>query len=174
MTHKEDWLEKRFDFDFPVNRYKEFLQFLKDTPEKLRTLVKDVPRETLVCREGASWSIQENVGHYLTVEALFLGRLDDYEKGASILRPARFEDNPTDKAKFNERDIQWILDEFRAQRDIYINRLEALHPEAFGAAIQHPRLQVPMRLCDMLYFHVEHDRHHLRRIAELKALWGLG
>ena len=174
MSHKENWLEKQFDFDFPVGRYKEFLQFLRGTPEKLRKSVKDVPGDTLIRREGDSWSIQENVGHFLTVESLFLGRLDDYENGAPILRPARFEDNPTDKANFNEVDIHWILDEFRAQRGIYIARLDALDPEAFGMAIQHPRLQVPMRLCDMLFFHVEHDRHHLRRIAELKALWGLG
>jgi len=171
MSHKENWLEKQFDFDFPVSKYVEFLQFLHETPNKIGTLVKDLPSEILTRRDGDSWSIQENAGHFLTVESLFLGRLDDYENDAPVLRPARFEDNPTDKANFNEKGIQWILDKFRKQRDIYINRLESLRPEEFEKSILHPRLNKPMRLCDMLLFHAEHDQHHLTRIAELKELW---
>lgn len=171
MSHKENWLEKQFDFDFPASKYVEFLQFLRDTPVIIEALVKDLPKETLIRRDDDSWSIQENVGHFLTTESLFLGRLDDYENDAPVLRPARFEDNPTDKANFNEKDVQWVLDEFRAQRETYINRLDALTPEDFEKAILHPRLNKPMRLCDMLSFHAAHDEHHLTRIAELKELW---
>jgi len=170
MSHKENWLEKQFDFDFPASKYVEFLQFLRETPVKLKTLVEGLPKEVLIRRDGDSWSIQENTGHFLTVESLFLGRLDDYENDAPVLRPARFENNTTDKASFNKKEIQWILDQFREQRGIYINRLDALRPEDFEKAILHPRLNKPMRLCDMLSFHAEHDRHHLTRIAELKEL----
>ena len=173
MTHKQNWLEKQFDFDFPVSKYAEFLQVLRETPVKLVALTKDLSRETLTRRDGDSWSIQENTGHFLATESLFLGRLDDYENDAPVLRPARFEDNPTDQADFNKKDIRWILDEFRAQREIYISRLEALSPEDFGKSIMHPRLNKPMRLCDMLLFHSSHDRHHLARIVELKELWQL-
>jgi len=170
MSHKENWLEKQFDFDFPVSKYVEYLQFLRETPEKIEALVKDLSKEVLVRRDEEAWSIQENVGHFLTAESLFLGRLDDYENDAPVLRPARFEDNPTDKANFNVKDIQWILAQFREQRAIYISRLDALRPEAFEKAILHPRLNKPMRLCDMLSFHAAHDGHHLARIAELKDL----
>ncbi len=111
------------------------------------------------------------MGHFLATESLFMGRLDDYESNVSVLRPARFEDNPTDKAKFNEKDIQWILDQFREQREHYLNRLDALQLQDFEKAILHPRQNRPMRLCDMLLFHAEHDRHHLERITELKELW---
>ena len=166
MSHKENWLEKQFDFDFPASKYVEFLQFLRETPEKLEGLVKSLSNEVLIRRDEDSWSIQENAGHFLTVESLFLGRLDDYENNAPVLRPARFEDNPTDKANFNEKDLQWILDQFRDQRGIYVNRLEA-----FEKSILHPRLNKPMRLCDMLSFHAAHDQHHLTRIVELKELW---
>jgi len=171
MSHKENWLEKQFDFDFPASKYVAFLNFLRETPAKIEALVNNLPKEVLIQRDGDSWSIQENIGHFLTVESLFLGRLDDYENDAPVLRPARFEDNPTDKANFNKKDIQWIFDQFREQRGIYISRLDALRPEDFEKAILHPRLNKPMRLCDMLSFHAEHDRHHLTRIAELKELW---
>jgi len=170
MSHKENWLEKQFDFDFPASKYVAFLQFLHETPEKLENLVKSLSNEVLIRRDGDSWLIQENVGHFLTAESLFLGRLDDYENDVPVLRPAQFEDNPTDKANFNEKDIQWILDEFRAQRQIYISRLDTLKPEDLEKSILHPRLNKPMRLCDMLSFHAQHDQHHLTRIAELKEL----
>jgi uncharacterized damage-inducible protein DinB len=171
MTHKENWLEKEFDFDFPTSRYSELLEILRETPGKVETLVKDLNEESLIRRDGDSWSIQENVGHFLTVESLFLGRLDDYENDATFLRPARFEDNPTDKANYNKQEIHSVLEEFRSQREAYLRRLDALEPEAFGKAITHPRLKVPMRLCDMLAFHAAHDQHHLERIVELKSLW---
>jgi len=170
MSHKENWLEKQFDFNFPPSKYVVFLQFLRETPAKIEAMVESLPKEVLVRREEDSWTIQENIGHFLTAESLFLGRLDDYESDAPILRPARFEDNPTDKANFNDKEIQWILDEFRAQREKYMRRLDALNPEVFEKAILHPRLNKPMRLCDMLSFHAEHDQHHLTRIAELIEL----
>ena len=171
MSHKENWLEKQFDFNFPASRYMEFLQILRETPVHLETAVKTLPREVLVRRDGDSWSIQENVGHFLATESLFLGRLEDYENNAPVLRPARFENNPTDEADFNHKDIHWILDQFRGQRQLYINRLDGMQPKDFEKAILHPRLNRPMRLCDMLLFHAEHDCHHLARIAELKELW---
>lgn len=171
MSHKENWLEKQFDFDFPTSKYVEFLQFLRKTPAEIEELVKDLPTEMLIRRDENSWSIQENVGHFLTSEALFLGRLDDYENDVPVLRPARFEDNPTDKANFNEKEIHWIMGEFRAQRALYMSRLDALKPNDFEKAILHPRLNKPMRLCDMLSFHATHDQHHLTRIAEMKKLW---
>jgi len=174
MSHKENWLEKQFDFNFPASKYVEFLQFLRETPAKIGALVGFLPKEMLIRRDGDSWSIQENVGHFLTAESLFLGRLDDYENDAPVLQPARFEDNPTDKANFNEKEIQWILDQFREQRGIYISKLDALRPEDFEKGILHPRLNKPMRLCDMLFFHAQHDGHHLTRIAELKELWQVG
>ena len=171
MSHKENWLEKQFDFDFPVSKYNEFLQFLRETPMRLETAVETLPKEVLIRRDADSWSIQENTGHFLATESLFLGRLDDYENNAPVLRPARFEDNPTDQADFNSRDIFWILAQFREQRRHYIARLEGMQPEEFDKAILHPRLNKPMRLCDMLLFHMEHDRHHLARINELRELW---
>jgi uncharacterized damage-inducible protein DinB len=174
MSHKEDWLTKEFKFNFPATRYIEFLSFLRKTPDRLKALLKDVPPDLLTRREGDSWSIQENAGHFLTVESLFLGRLEDYNQDAQVLRPAEFEDNRTDKANYNQKEIGWILEAFSRQRAIYIQQLETLQPDEFGKVALHPRLNTPMRICDMLHFHAEHDHHHLERIEELKGLWGLG
>ena len=95
MSHEEDWLTKKFNFDSPTSDYNKFMDFLRETPKKVESLVNGLPAEVLTRRDGDSWSIQENVGHFLTVESLFLGRMEDYQKNAEVLRPARFEDNPT-------------------------------------------------------------------------------
>ena len=173
MSHKENWLEKQFDFDFPASKYIEFLQHLRETPAKIEALVKGLPKEILIRRDQGSWSIQENVGHFLVTESLFIGRLNDYENNAPVLQAARFEDNPTDKANFNEMDLPQILDEFREQRKEYLDRLGTLTPNDFEKASLHPRLNKPMRLCDTLFFQIEHDQHHLSRIADLRELWQL-
>jgi len=171
MSHKENWLEKKFVFDFPVSRYVELIQFLRETPTKLEALVKQLPREKLLRHEGDSWSIQENAGHFLTTEPLFQGRLDDFLNQEPVLGPANFEENLTDKAHYDSQDIRWILAEFRKLREIFIRRLEALQPEDFGRVALHPRLNQPMRLCDSMFFELEHDRHHMARIEELIDLW---
>lgn len=171
MVNQENWLDKQFDFDFPASRYVDFLAILQETPARVAALVAGLPPQILTRREGDSWSIQENAGHFITTESLFLGRLEDYDQGAPVLRPARFEDNLTDQANFNHKEIGWILDEFRTVRAGYMQRLEALAPDDFAKTSLHPRLNKPMRLCDMLFFHVEHDHHHLARIEALKHLW---
>ncbi len=155
----------------PASKYVEFLTFLRQTPTRLENLVASLSKKELIKRENEAWSIQENVGHLLTAESLFTGRLEDYQNNAELLRPARFEDNPTDKANFNSKEIEWVLQEFRTQRETYIAQLDALDPEEFGKTSLHPRLDKPMRICDMLLFHVKHDQHHLARIEELKELW---
>ena len=146
---------------------------MRETPDKIEALVKHLPKDVLVRRDQGSWSIQENVGHLLTAESLFWGRLDDYENNAPVLQVVHFEDNPTDKARFNEWDLQRILAEFRVQRDKYLQRVEALSPGGSEKAILHPRLNKLMRLRDTLFLQVEHDRHHMTRIAELNELWNV-
>jgi hypothetical protein len=48
-----------------------------------------------------------------------------------------------------------------------LKRVNELDASLFARAIPHPRLKVPMRLVDHLYFVAEHDDHHLARIFEL-------
>jgi hypothetical protein len=54
MSHKENWLEKQFDFDFPASKYVAFLQFLRETPAKIEALVRNLPKEVLTRRDGDS------------------------------------------------------------------------------------------------------------------------
>lgn len=168
MNKKIKWLERQFDSHFPLERSGELVERLRNTPSRLEALVKMVPKEILTRRDGESWSIQENAGHLKMADTLFIGRLDDYLEGAHTLRPADVSGGRTDKEEFNSKEIGPILDEFREKRKEYVSRLEKLSREDFEKISLHPRLNKPMRLCDMLYFQAEHDDHHINRVEELK------
>ena len=86
--------------------------------------------------------------------------------GRSELTPADLTNRKTFEASHNARGLAEILAEFRTAREKLLQTVgdldEAVHP----VSIPHPRLKVPMRLVDHLYFVAEHDDHHLARIWE--------
>jgi len=171
MSKKVNWLNRTFEFDFPFSRYPEFLKILRDTPIQLETLVNDIPEKLLTRRDEDKWSIQENVGHLLTAESLFIGRLDDYKNNKATLRPADVSGKRTNQANHNSKNINQILLEFKNTRESYLKELNDLDSTEFDKTAFHPRLKKPMRLCDMLHFQAEHDLYHLGRIEELKQKW---
>ncbi len=79
----------------------------------------------------------------------------------------------TYESQHNEVAIATILAAFRDQRLQLVARLESLSPEVFARTAHHPRLNVPMRLVDMIFFQAEHDDFHLTRISELRRLFGV-
>ena len=70
-------------------------------------------------------------------------------------------------AAHNARTIEQVPADFRRKREGLVARLDPRPPEDFAAAARHPRLDRPMRLVDMLFFHAEHDDYHLARIRQL-------
>jgi hypothetical protein len=169
MSKKVKWLERKFDTPVSLEQAGELIERLKNTPSRLEALVKKLPNEILTRRDGDSWSIQENAGHLQMADLLFSGRLDDYLQDASQLRPADVSGGRTDVEEFNAKEFDSILAGFRRRRDTYVARLMKLNREDLEKSSLHPRLNKPMRLCDMLYFQAEHDDHHINRIEELKS-----
>jgi uncharacterized damage-inducible protein DinB len=162
------WLERRFDFDFAAGFWPEVLERLRGTPARLEHHVKGLSRDVLTRRLDEKWSIQENVGHLLDVEALWIGRLDDFEAGLATLRAADMSNRVTHEAGHNQRELADLLAAFRSTREGFVARLDALDSDAFARTAQHPRLGVPMRLVDALTFTAHHDDFHLATITLLK------
>ena len=126
-----------------------------------------MPHGVLVRRAGDSWSIQENVGHLLDLEPLWLRRVDDLAAGRPALADADLTNSRTREANHNAARLDDLVAEFRKARAGLLGRLEAL-PEAGSAATAlHPRLGVPMNAVDLAFFVAEHDDYHLARITEL-------
>lgn len=167
MCKHVPWVERVFAFDLPVGQYREQLERLRGGPARVEDRVRAVPAGIRTLKSGGKWSIQEHVGHLFDLEALFIGRLGEFEAGAEVLRTADMQNRATDEARHNERALADILNDFRTVRGTLVARLEALPPEFFARSARHPRLNRPMRVVDMLVFHADHDDYHLARMTEL-------
>jgi uncharacterized damage-inducible protein DinB len=162
------WVDRKFNFDHLTEAdFPSLVDCLRATPARVETAVRGLSRERLKWREGDSWSVQEQIGHLLEVDALHDGRLEDYRAGASVLRAADMENKRTHAGGYNDRTIEEVLAAFRGVRGRFVERLDAWEPERRLAVALHPRLQQPMRVVDMLFFAAEHDEHHLVRVSEL-------
>jgi hypothetical protein len=171
MSKHLKWTDRTFQFTFPVAIYPEMIERLRGTPARLEDRLRSIAPEILTKRDGERWSIQENAGHLLDLEPLVKQRLDEYLSGATALHAADMSNRKTYEANHNQVLMDSILTDFRAQRMQTVDRLDNLAPESFGAVAHHPRLNVPMRLVDMIFFQAEHDDFHLARISELIRLF---
>ena len=169
MTERIKWTDRRFNFDFPTGIYPEMIERVRGTPARLEEHLNSVSPEILIFQDQGRWSMQENAGHLLDLESLVMQRIDEYLAGSSTLHAADMSNRRTYDAHHNEVPVGTILKAFRTARQGIVERLENLEPEVFARSALHPRLNVQMRLVDMLFFQAEHDDYHLARISELKT-----
>ena len=167
MPRKSPWIERRFTFDMPLSMFPNVLERLRGTPVRIQERVGGLAPDQLQKRVEDAWSIQETIGHLIEVEALWIGRLDDFARGLEQLRPADMSNQRTEAADYNSRDSATVLAGFRKVRDEFVQRLEQLPDEAIARSAHHPRLNQPMRILDLIVFAAEHDDHHLARITEI-------
>ncbi len=164
---REKWTDRVFNFDIPAARMPCLLERLRGTAVRIEEQLRGVSAEHLHRRLGQTWSPQENIGHLLDIEALHLGRLDDFDAGLSQLRAADMSNQRTWDANHNATPLECLLERFRMERVQLVGRLEAWSPERLDTSAVHPRLAVPMRVVDLAYFTAEHDDYHLARVQEL-------
>jgi len=167
MNQRVVWFERSFTLDLPLWMYQNVVERVRGTPARLEDRLSVLPREILTKRDSDNWSIQEQAGHLLDLGTLDLGRLDDYEAGLATLRTADLKNRKTHEADHNANSIENILAEFRRERGEFVRRLDEFDAEFIGRTALHPRLQLPMRVIDLVYFIAEHDDHHLARINNL-------
>lgn len=170
MTQRIKWTDRRFNFNFPAGIYPEMIERVRGTPARLEELLAGLSPETLTAQADGRWSMQENAGHLLDLESLVMQRVEEYLGGNTTLHAADMSNRKTYDAHHNEISVDIILKAFRSARHEIVERLESLEPEMFARSALHPRLNVQMRLVDMLFFQAEHDDYHLARISELKKL----
>ena len=167
MSGVANWFERKFEFSFPLELLPNLCARLRGTPARLEEALRGRSHEILVRKAQEKWSAQEHAGHLLDLETLWLLRVEDYVGSKDQLTAADLTNRKTEEANHNVHPLEGILKEFRAARERLLARVDELDGSSFARAIPHPRLRVPMRLVDHLYFVAEHDDHHLARIWEL-------
>jgi len=74
----EQWLQRSFDFALPASRFPSLLERLRGTPARLDERTRDVAAERLTRAHPGRWSAQENIGHLLDLERLWLRLATQY------------------------------------------------------------------------------------------------
>ena len=168
MTRVPMWFGRRFDFSFPVELYPNVEARLLGTPARVEEILRACSQQTRVKKnDGGKWSAQEHAGHLEDLEPLWLARVEDFVKGGTELTVADLQNRRTSEAHHNARPLEEVLSGFRAARGALVNRVRKIDPSLLGRTLVHPRMKVPMRLVDHLYFVAEHDDHHVAHMLEL-------
>jgi uncharacterized damage-inducible protein DinB len=155
------WLERKFTFDYPVTHAPFFMERLRGIYPRLKEMTAGLSDVQLSRKEGKAWSMKEHIGHLSDLEVLHDRRIEDYLQGKEVLSAADMSNQATNEAHHNVRPVESLLEQFNHVRTAFIARLEKLEDEVYSRSALHPRLKVPMRLVDMIYFVAEHDDHHL-------------
>ncbi len=164
---KQPWFERQFPTGLPVEVFPLVVERLRGGPARLEDRVASLPATVLTRRSGDTWSIQENAGHLLDMEPLWLGRVKDFLAGRNELTVADLTNRKTHEANHNAAQLNVLLTRFRQARKVLVSRLETVDTAALTRTALHPRLRVPMNLVDHAFFVAEHDDYHLARITEL-------
>lgn len=161
------WFERKFDFSKEQNIFPSIIERLKGTPILIEFKVSTISDLDLKVKFQDSWSIQDNIGHLIDLEPIWLGRLQDILRGDEMMRHIDLENTKTNLANHNSRSIQDILNDLSNIRGVLVSNLEKLTTDEVFKSSLHPRLNTPMRIMDLFLFVAEHDDHHLARINEI-------
>ncbi len=167
MFKQLNWVERKFNFDMPVEIFPAMLERFRGTPARIEEAVKNLTEEILIIKPEGKWSIKEQVGHLIVLEELNIKRIDDFLSGKEILSAADMSNKKTHETNYNQKNINDLQKEFRQGREQIVNKLDNLTKEQVSIVSLHPRLNQKMRVIDLIYFTSEHDDHHLAKIREI-------
>ncbi len=140
-------------------------------PISLKAVIGKIDTRLLLERPQQKWSIQTHAGHLLTMESLWIGRLDDYFLERPALRPWNGTNADTEAAQFDLQNISQILDDLESIRTAHVNmikqNLEILSPRN----CLHESSGKQMSFLEHLQWIVDHDHKHLNIINERIIEW---
>lgn len=162
------WIDRKFQLDLPAWMFPNVIERVRGTPARVEDAVEKIPEDVLRRRLDGTWSIQENIGHLLTLESLWSTRLTELIAGRPILSAWEETNRASWDARYNDQPLTTILNEFRAERAAFVRRLEEVDDAVIERSALHPRLKTPMRTIDLAFFVAEHDDYHLARMSLLQ------
>lgn len=168
MINRQPWFEHRFIFDLPVQSAPGIIERLRGTPARVQHRLGELPVAILTQRPAPDqWSIQENAGHLVDLESIWMTRVNDLAIGRNTLTPADAENRATFDARHNEHTLAHILGRLIEARAELVGQLESADETDWMRSAMNPQIQKPMRLLDMAFYIAEHDDHHLATITYL-------
>jgi uncharacterized damage-inducible protein DinB len=166
MIAMTPWVDRSFDFNFPVGLFPVIFSRLEGTLFRLAHLLSAAEDEFCSVQKNG-WSVKEHVGHLFDLEELWWQRLDDFQNGKEILTAADMSNSKSYTAMHNEKSLEQLMNQFIHERQKLLQTIYYFDEPTLLVSSFHPRLKMNIRLVDSLYFVAEHDDHHLAVISEL-------
>jgi uncharacterized damage-inducible protein DinB len=170
MIQQIPWVERKFEFNFTVGLFPVIAERLRGTLPRIENMIKNKTEEILNRKIDGAWSVKEQIGHLYDLEELWYGRTEDFLSGKETLRTADMTNSKTHVAGHNQKDVSELLKQFASARNKLTGKVQDMDEATASLTAIHPRLQIPMRLIDSLFFVAEHDDHHVAKIRELLIL----
>ncbi len=164
---RQQWTDHIFKLDLDPAWAGNILTRARDTEIRLKHYCKGLTDDQLSFQPNGTWSIKEHMGHLIDLEPLFYKRLKELEAFEKELVGADMSNAKTHAANHNSRSLEALLEEFSSLRRNFIGDFLAMPAAAHKHAAMHPRLHIPMKPVDLLFFIAEHDDHHLATIFEI-------
>jgi uncharacterized damage-inducible protein DinB len=148
------------------------IERLRGTPQRVieRTAALSACQRTH--RIGRLWSVQEQVGHLLDLEPLWMERARAILDGRPRLDPEHTRNRRTVLAAHNTHSYEGIVSALVRARAALVEVFERATDAELVRSSWHPRLDQPMTLVDLALYAAEHDDHHLATIAVLRTALG--
>jgi uncharacterized damage-inducible protein DinB len=161
------WVERRFPSGSEPGLLPAVLERLRGTPARLEERVAGVSDDRAAQRVSDRWSIAENVGHLVDIDALWRGRIDSLARRDAILAAADMSNRATSEGGYDAWSLRSILEDFRAARAGLVARIESLDSSVLAHSAYHARLDQDMNVVDLAVMLADHDDHHLVAIGRL-------
>jgi uncharacterized damage-inducible protein DinB len=164
MTPLTPWVERTFNFNFPTGLFPVIFSRLEGSIFRLFSILANADdKQCSECEYG--WSVKQHLGHLTDLEELWWRRLDDFLQNKNVLTAADMSNKKTEEADHNKKSVETLLADFTRERQKMLETIYGYDEELLLRTALHPRLGVPMRLIDALYFVAEHDDHHIAIIS---------
>jgi uncharacterized damage-inducible protein DinB len=147
------------------------LDLLFSFPATLEQTLENLPKTLLLERPEQKWSIQTHAGHLLTMESLWIGRLDDFFLERPTLRPWNGTNADTEAAQFDLQNITQILDDFSSIRSAHVSMIKQNISLLSQRSCLHEGSGKQLTFQDHLKWIVNHDQEHLRIINDRIIAW---
>lgn len=155
-----------FNFGF-MKSYTQILDELEQIPSVISELTHGLSREQWRWAPEGKWSTAINAGHLLTIESLWIGRLDNFVLGNEVLRAWNGTNNDTVDARFNEQNPKAIMEDFESIRSVHVKLLRKYEGKENELQARHPVTNAVVSLHRHVEVMLEHDHQHINTIKGL-------
>lgn len=167
---RQPWTSHIFNLNIHPGWAANIMTRVQDTEIRIQHYCKDLSDTQLSFQSQGGWSIKEHIGHLIDLEVLHHQRIAEFAILKTELSAADMSNAQTEAANHNSKSFENLLNAFRSARNAFITEFEALPESSLQHQAMHPRLKVPMKPVDLLFFVAEHDDHHLATILALKKI----